>query len=94
MPQLMVVTAMNHPRSVRSLNTANEKAQRFLNGDPENIPWPDSDSVFEATVSSIISATSKGFDFDVVFDDDREVKLSCYTFLDEIAQELRDWSLG
>ncbi len=39
-------------------NTANEKAQRFLNGDSENIPWPDSDSVFEATVSSIISATS------------------------------------
>ncbi|RXN31349.1 hypothetical protein ROHU_017013 [Labeo rohita] len=39
-------------------STANEKAQRFLNGDPENIPWPDSDSVFEATVSSIISATS------------------------------------
>ncbi len=39
-------------------STANEKAQRFLNGDPENIPWPDSDSVFEATVSSIISTTS------------------------------------
>ncbi|XP_026094281.1 uncharacterized protein LOC113066585 [Carassius auratus] len=39
-------------------STANEKSQRFLNGDPKDIPWPDSDSVFEATVSSIISATS------------------------------------
>ncbi len=39
-------------------STANEKAQCFLNGDPENTPWPDSDSVFEATVSSIISTTS------------------------------------
>ncbi|XP_026063117.1 uncharacterized protein LOC113046489 [Carassius auratus] len=39
-------------------STANEKSQRFLNGDPKDIPWPDSDSVFEATVSSIISANS------------------------------------
>ncbi|KAG1925572.1 hypothetical protein F2P79_025451 [Pimephales promelas] len=37
---------------------ANEKSQSFLNGDPKEIPWPDSDSVFEATVSSVISATS------------------------------------
>lgn len=37
---------------------ANKKAQCFLNGEAENSPWPDSDSVFEATVSSIISATS------------------------------------
>ncbi|KAI2643068.1 Dihydroorotase [Labeo rohita] len=44
--------------TINAIHTANEKAQRFLNGDPENIPWPDSDSVFEATVSSIISATS------------------------------------
>ncbi len=39
-------------------STANEKSQCFLNGDSENIPWPDSDSVFQATVSSIIFATS------------------------------------
>lgn len=37
---------------------ANKKAQCFLNGEAENSPWPDSDSLFEATVSSIISATS------------------------------------
>ncbi len=40
------------------------------------------------------SRIKKGFDSDVSFDDDGKVKLSCYTFFNEIAKGLRDWSLG
>ena len=41
--------------------TANEKAQCFINaaaGDPEDIPWPDTDSVFGRTESTNVSLQS------------------------------------
>lgn len=60
-------------------NIANEKAQRFLNEDPDNIPWPESDSVFEATVSSIISATSS-----------REISVSKSQFSHDSLQRKQD----
>ncbi len=34
--------------------------------------------------SNVSSRIEKGFDSEVSFDDDGEVKLSCYTFLNEI----------